>query len=113
MTHDNPETPHTHEEHPEGFTPEYSEVMHDEFPAGAAEFTDEPSRRKFLTLMSASLALAGAAGCGLRPAPQRKIFPYTTQPDEITPGVALFFASAAPLGGYGTGVLVRSNEGRP
>src|SRR5205814_2986605 len=38
---------------------------------------------------------------------------YTTQPDEVTPGVPLFFATAAPLGGYGAGVLVRSHEGRP
>jgi molybdopterin-containing oxidoreductase family iron-sulfur binding subunit len=85
----------------------------DEFPEGAAEFTDEPSRRRFLALMGASLALAGTVGCNLRPAAQRKIIPYTNQPDEITPGVPLYFASAAPLAGYGQGVLVRSNEGRP
>jgi molybdopterin-containing oxidoreductase family iron-sulfur binding subunit len=83
-----------------------------EFPEGASEFTDEPSRRRFLTLMGASLALAGTAGC-LRPAAQRKIVPYTNQPDELTPGLPLYFASAAPLAGYGQGVLVRSNEGRP
>jgi Fe-S-cluster-containing dehydrogenase component/anaerobic selenocysteine-containing dehydrogenase len=84
----------------------------DEFPEGAAEFTDEVSRRRFLTLAAASAALAGAAGC-VRPAPARKIVAYSTQPDEITPGVPLYFATAAPLCGYGTGILVRSNEGRP
>src|SRR5262249_48317681 len=108
MTHDNPETPHMSDAGPDDFagTPEFSEVMHDEIPEGASEFTDDVSRGKFLPLMSASLALAGAAGCGLRPAPQRKIFPYTTQPDEVTPGVPNFYATAMPLGGYGTGVLV-------
>ena len=85
----------------------------DEFPEGASEFTDEVSRRRFLSVMGASLALAGAAGCNLRPASSRKIVPYTTQPDEITPGVPIFFATAAPLGGYGSGILVRSHEGRP
>jgi Fe-S-cluster-containing dehydrogenase component len=89
-----------------------SDAMLDEFPEGASEFTDEVSRRRFLTVMGASLALAGA-GCNLRPAALRKIVPYTTQPDEITPGVPLFFATAAPVGGYGCGVLVRSHEGRP
>jgi Fe-S-cluster-containing dehydrogenase component len=84
----------------------------DEFPEGAGEL-DEPSRRRFLGYMGASIALASAAGCNIRPAAQRKIFPYTTQPDEITPGVPLFFASAAPLAGYGQGILVRSSEGRP
>jgi molybdopterin-containing oxidoreductase family iron-sulfur binding subunit len=92
----------------------YAEAALNEFPEGASEFTDEVSRRRFLTLMGASLALAGATGAGcLRPAQQRKIVPYTTQPDEITPGVPLFFASAAPLAGFGQGVLVRSSEGRP
>src|SRR5262245_44888858 len=115
MTHDNPDTPHTHESGPgeSPGTPDFSEVMHDEFPQGASEFTDEPSRRRFLAVMSASLALAGAAGCGLRPAPQRKIVPYSTQPDEVTPGVPTFYATAAPLRGYGDGVLLRSHEGRP
>ncbi len=92
---------------------EYQAAALNEFPEGATDFTDEPSRRRFLTLMGASVALATGAGCNVRPASQRKIFPYTTQPDELTPGVPLFFASAAPLGGYGQGVLVRSNEGRP
>src|SRR5215470_4932083 len=72
--------------------PGYAEAALNEFPEGATEFTDEPSRRRFLALMGASLALAGAAGCNVRPAAQRKIVPYTTQPDELTPGVPLYFA---------------------
>ena len=88
-------------------------IMGDEFPEGAADAPDGPSRRRFLTVMGASVALATGAGCNIRPAPQRHILPYTTQPDELTPGIPLFFASAATLGGYGTGVLVRSHEGRP
>ncbi|MCS7271302.1 MAG: hypothetical protein NZ703_09470, partial [Gemmataceae bacterium] len=92
---------------------EPDEPWRDEFPAGAMEWTDEVSRRHFLTVMGASLALAGATGCNIRPAPARKIVPYTIQPAEITPGVPLFFATAHSLGGFGTGILVRSNEGRP
>jgi molybdopterin-containing oxidoreductase family iron-sulfur binding subunit len=113
MKHDSPDTPPAAAADEFTGTPDYTEVMHDEFPSGASEFTDEVSRRHFLTVMGASLALAGATGCNIRPAPQRTIVPYTTQPDEITPGVPIFFASAAPLSGYGTGVLVRSSEGRP
>ncbi|HEY1191108.1 MAG TPA: TAT-variant-translocated molybdopterin oxidoreductase, partial [Gemmata sp.] len=94
-------------------TAEFQTAALNEFPEGASEFTDEPSRRRFLALMGASLALSTGVGCNLRPAAQRKIHPYTTQPDELTPGVPLYFASAAPLAGYGQGVLVRSNEGRP
>jgi MoCo/4Fe-4S cofactor protein with predicted Tat translocation signal len=93
-------------------SPEFQAAMRNEFPEDAAEWSDPVSRRRFLGLMGASIALAGA-GCNLRPAPERKILPYTTQPDELTPGVPLFFATAAPLSGYGTGILVRSHEGRP
>ena len=90
----------------------FRDAMRDEFPEDAAEWTNPVSRRTFVSLMGASLALAGA-GCSVRPAPQRKIVPYTQQPDQITPGVPLHFATAAPLAGFVTGVLVRSNEGRP
>jgi Fe-S-cluster-containing dehydrogenase component/anaerobic selenocysteine-containing dehydrogenase len=62
--------------------------------------------------MGASLALAGA-GCSVRPASQRKIGPYTTQPEHMTPGLPLFYSSAANIAGYGAGVMVRSHEGRP
>jgi MoCo/4Fe-4S cofactor protein with predicted Tat translocation signal len=94
-------------------SPEFRESMENEFPEDAAEWTDPVSRRNFIGLMGASLALAGAAGCSPRPAPMRKIVPYTTQPEQITPGVPLYFASACPVGGYVSGVIVRSNEGRP
>jgi molybdopterin-containing oxidoreductase family iron-sulfur binding subunit len=94
-------------------SPAFRAAMENEFPDNAAEWTDPVTRRRFLTLMGASLALAGAAGCSPRPAPMRKIVPYTRQPDQLTPGVPLFFASAFPLAGYVQGVLVRSHEGRP
>jgi molybdopterin-containing oxidoreductase family iron-sulfur binding subunit len=45
--------------------------------------------------------------------PQEKIVPYVRQPEEIIPGKPLFFATAMTLGGYATGLLVESHEGRP
>jgi MoCo/4Fe-4S cofactor protein with predicted Tat translocation signal len=94
-------------------TPEFREMLYREFPEDASEWTDPVSRRQFLTLMGASLALAGAVGCSPRPAPNRKIIPYVTQPEQIVPGNPLYFATAYPLGGIATGVLVKSYEGRP
>jgi molybdopterin-containing oxidoreductase family iron-sulfur binding subunit len=61
--------------------------------------------------MGASLALAGLSGCVFQP--PEKIVPYVKQPEEEVPGKPLFFATAAPLLGAATPVLVRSNEGRP
>jgi molybdopterin-containing oxidoreductase family iron-sulfur binding subunit len=40
-------------------TPEFQEMMHREFPEQASEWTDPVTRRRFLMLMGASLALAG------------------------------------------------------
>ena len=57
------------------------------------------------------LALAGLAGCSAPP--PEKILPYVRQPEEIVPGKPLFFATAMPLAGLGTGVLVESHMGRP
>jgi molybdopterin-containing oxidoreductase family iron-sulfur binding subunit len=94
-------------------SPAFRDAMANEFPDQASEWTDPVTRRNFLTLMGASLAMAGVVGCSPRPAPQRKIMPYTRQPDQITPGVPLLFATAFPLAGFGAGVLVRSHEGRP
>src|SRR6185503_14407676 len=94
-------------------SPEFREAMAKVYPDDAEAWTDPVSRRNFITIMGASLALAGAAGCSPRPAPMRKIVPYTRQPEEMILGVPLFFASACPVAGYVAGVTVRSNEGRP
>ena len=45
--------------------------------------------------------------------PNEKIVPYVTPPEEIVPGKPLFYATAMPLGGFATGVLVESHMGRP
>src|SRR4051794_17746416 len=68
------------------------------------------SRRQFLQLMGAALAMAGDA---CTTAPREKIVPYVRPPEQIVPGRPVYFATAAVLGGFGEGVLVESHEGRP
>ena len=96
-------------------TPDFRRMMENEFPEDAPEWLDPVSRRRFLTLMGASLALAGAAGCNpsLKPASQKKAVPYVKTPEGLTIGNPLFFPTAFPLGGLGLGVLAKSTEGRP
>ena len=89
----------------------FQEFLHREFPQGAAEWNNAVSRRNFLKLMGASLALAGLGGC--YGPPTEKIVPYVRQPEEIIPGQPLFFATAISLGGIAAGVLVESHLGRP
>ncbi len=62
--------------------------------------------------MGASLALAGLGGVHA-PAGGDRSCPYVRAPEEIVPGEPLFFATAMPLGGVATGVLVESHMGRP
>ena len=92
-------------------SPAFREFVSREYPQQAEEWNDPIERRTFMKLMGASLALAGLSGCVFQP--PEKIVPYVKQPEEEVPGKALFFATAAPLFGAATPVLVRSNEGRP
>ena len=92
-------------------TPEFQEMLHREFPKGASEWADSFSRRGFLQLMGASLAMAGMTGC--TKLPLEPIVPYVRQPEELIPGRARFYASAITLSGYASPVLVESHLGRP
>jgi MoCo/4Fe-4S cofactor protein with predicted Tat translocation signal len=93
-------------------TEEFQELLQQEFPRQASEWIgDDVSRRGFLKLMSASLALAGLSGCTKMPT--QKIVPYVKQPAELVLGRPLFFATAFTLAGYATPVLACSHEGRP
>lgn len=95
-------------------TPQFRDFLEREFPAGITElFTG--SRRTFMKVMGASVALAGAAtlpGCRR---PDHKILTYSaTPPEDIIPGKPLFYATTLPLPRGGVeGVLVETHEGRP
>ncbi|HEV2296258.1 MAG TPA: TAT-variant-translocated molybdopterin oxidoreductase [Tepidisphaeraceae bacterium] len=91
-------------------TPQFQEALHREYPRGASEWHDDVSRRNFLKLMSASLALAGVYGCAR---PEEQIVPYVIPPENQLPGKPLYYATAFPLGGYGLGVLAEQHMGRP
>ena len=92
-------------------SPVFREFVAREFPQQAEGWQDPIERRTFIKLMGASLALAGLSGCVFQP--PEKIVPNVKQPEEQVPGKSLFFATAAPLFGAATPVLVRTNEGRP
>jgi len=72
-------------------------------------------RRTFLKVMGASLTMAGFGlqGCTTPEAPNEAIIPYVRMPEEIIPGIPLLFTSTMTLGGYATGVLIETHEGRP
>ncbi|MBV8052718.1 MAG: TAT-variant-translocated molybdopterin oxidoreductase [Acidobacteriaceae bacterium] len=90
---------------------EFREMMHREFPKGASEWLDAVSRRGFLKLMGASLAMAGMTACTKQP--MEPIVPYVRQPEEVIPGRPMFYATAFELSGYATPILVESHLFRP
>ena len=81
-----------------------------EWPA-ADEAGNGMGRRQF---HHAGGRVAGAGGVGgVQPRSREKIVPYVDQPEQIIPGKPLFYATAMPLGGYGRGILVETEMGRP
>ena len=96
-------------------TPAFAQHVENEFPHGPNDSLATSGatldRRQILKVMAASAALAGLTGCTKMPT--QKILPYVRQPEEIVPGKPLFYATAMPLGGIATGVLVESNMARP
>lgn len=88
----------------------FDEFFAQEFPQQAIPLQKGVDRRSFMKFMGASVAMAGLAAC--RP-PAETIVPYVDQPENLIPGKPLFFASAMPLGGAATGVLVEAHMNRP
>jgi molybdopterin-containing oxidoreductase family iron-sulfur binding subunit len=92
-------------------TPEFAELVNQEFPSQASEWIDPVSRRSFLKVMGASMALAGLAGCTKQP--DEPIMPYVTAPEDLILGKPVYFASAFPFVSGAVPVLVKSDSYRP
>jgi MoCo/4Fe-4S cofactor protein with predicted Tat translocation signal len=95
-------------------TPEFAEWLHREFPKGASELNDGPTRRNFLKIMAASFALAGLgiAGAGCR-RPEEKLEPFGKQPEDYVFGTSEYFATSMPTRTGAIPLVVKSYEGRP
>ncbi len=92
-------------------SPEFEEILKREFPSQAAPLGDFVSRRQFLKLMGASMALAGLSACGYKP--QGPVISRPKTPNDRTVGVSNYYATAVLTNGYAIGVLGRVYEGRP
>lgn len=91
-------------------SPEYRKQLLKEHRTEHSHDPNKFSRRSFLTIMGASMAMAGLAGCRR---PVEKIVPFVKQSEEVIPGVPLYFASTMPFGTSSFGIIVESHEGRP
>lgn len=82
----------------------------DEFAPGASTDPTASSRREFMKVIGASMAMAGLTACRR---PVESILPYTRKPEEVIPGVPLHYATSMPFDGVLRPLLVESHEGRP
>jgi molybdopterin-containing oxidoreductase family iron-sulfur binding subunit len=92
-------------------TAEFQAAVEREFPGSAQEWVDPVSRRGFLKLMGASMALAGLAGCTKQP--DEPIYPYVKAPEDLILGKPMYFATAHPFVTGAVPLLVKSDQFRP
>jgi MoCo/4Fe-4S cofactor protein with predicted Tat translocation signal len=92
-------------------TAEFQAAVEREFPSSAQEWVDPVSRRGFMKLMGASLALAGLAGCTKQP--DEPIYTYAKAPEDLILGKPMYFASAHPFVTGAVPLLVKSDQFRP
>ena len=94
-------------------TPEFREWLEREFPAGAAELNGEEwSRRSFLKLMGASMALAGFGLNSCR-RPEAHLVPFTKSAEWTIPGKFLYYATAMPRRTGAIPLIATTVDGRP
>ena len=100
-------------------TPEFVKHKENEFPTQQTveaflsnDKLDETStgRRDFLKFLGFSVAAATLAACE---APVTKAVPYVVKPENVTPGVATWYASTYYDGSSYASILVKTREGRP
>jgi molybdopterin-containing oxidoreductase family iron-sulfur binding subunit len=91
-------------------TPEFQDLLLKEFPAGPEEAWTATSRRGFLQVMGASLALGSATACRFK---EEHILPLKERDEDRIPGRPKFYASAMEMDGWAQPILVACYDGRP
>jgi molybdopterin-containing oxidoreductase family iron-sulfur binding subunit len=94
-------------------TPEFRDWLEREFPAGSSELKDDEwSRRGFLKLMGASMALAGFGLNSCR-RPEAHLVPFSKSAEWTIPGKALYYATAMPRRTGALPLIATTVDGRP
>ncbi len=87
-----------------------SDAVDRDFGSATDVLADGVSRRRWLQLMGASLALGGAVGCRYQ---EETIAPFAFRPQNRVPGKTEKFATMLDFGGVAQPVLATCFDGRP
>lgn len=94
-------------------SPGFEEVLQREFPRGAGVYEDSGlSKRDFVKLMGASMALAGVGLAGCR-RPEAHLVPFNKSVEWTIPGKFLYYATAMPIRQGAMPLVVSTVDGRP
>src|SRR6056297_1700888 len=89
---------------------DFNQYLQREFPVAASEFPSGVSRRRWLQIMGASLAMAGTAGCRY---PEELIAPFVLRPEGRVPGESYERATNFELAGRVYNLVIECVDGRP
>ena len=91
-------------------TAEFQEIVSQEFPAGPDAEWSDTSRRRFLQLMGASVALGTASSCRWQ---KETLMPFADRPEGWVPGKPRHYSTSMEVAGVGQALTVTSYDGRP
>lgn len=92
---------------------DFEDKLKDEFEGYNPDELRSMSRRKFMRLCAASMALAGVGLTGCRRWPKEYVVPFSLSPDGTLPGESSLYATVIEKNGVGYGVMATSFDGRP
>ncbi len=93
--------------------PEFEKHLQTEFPRGAHLYEDSGvSKRDFMKLMGASMALAGVGLAGCR-RPETYLVPFTKGVEWTIPGKFLYYATSMPTRVGAVPLIATTVDGRP
>lgn len=93
--------------------PEFAKHLEAEFPRGADVYEDSGlSKRDFMKLMGASIALAGVGLTGCR-RPESHLVPFTKGVEWTIPGKFLYYATSMPTRTGAIPLIASTSDGRP
>ena len=91
-------------------SPEMQEAIQRDFGSATEDINDSVSRRRWLQIMGASLALGGMSGCRYE---EEQIAPFAFRPQNRIPGVPEKFASIIDFCGVAQPLVATCYDGRP